>query len=143
MWIGLFYSKHTSRLFHLENSTTLPKGKDVEKVHLDINAIQNAVSLLNVELTSKEDSSRPAHLSSEVLDLSVKNGEPVNFCSVSKQSSKKDTASHPGGMSPTSKHETTPSHSPSGTSFSPNLKVTALMVMINMIQIALYLALSF
>lgn len=135
MWIGLFYSKHTSRLFHLENSTTLPKGKDVEKVHLDINAIQNAVSLLNIELTSKEDSFRPAHLSSEVLDLSVKNGEPVNFCSVSNQSRKKDIASHPGEMSP--------SHSPSGTSLSPNPKVTALMVMINMIQIALYLALSF
>ncbi|CAM4718392.1 unnamed protein product [Leuciscus chuanchicus] len=128
MWIGLFYSKHTSRLFHLENSTTLPKGKDVEKVHLDINAIQNAVSLLNVELTSKEDSSRPAHLSSEVLDLSVKNGEPVSFCSVSNQSRKKDTASHPGGMSPTSKHETTPRHSPSGTSLSPNPKVTALTI---------------
>ncbi|XP_056115730.1 uncharacterized protein tasor2 isoform X2 [Rhinichthys klamathensis goyatoka] len=122
MWIGLFYSKHTSRLFQLENSTALPKGKDVEKVHLDINAIQNAVSLLNVELTSKDDSSRPAHLSSEVLDLSVKNGEPVNFCSVSNQSRKKDTASHPGGMSPT-----TPSRSPSGTSLSPNPKVTALM----------------
>ncbi|XP_077079732.1 uncharacterized protein LOC143732486 [Siphateles boraxobius] len=127
MWIGLFYSKHTSRLFHLENSTALPKGKDVEKVHLDINAIQNAVSLLNVELTSKEDSSSPAHLSSDVLDLSVKNGEPVNFCSVSNQSREKDTASQPGGMSPTCKHGTTPSHSTSGTSLSPNPKVTALM----------------
>ncbi|KAK7136215.1 hypothetical protein R3I94_014762 [Phoxinus phoxinus] len=128
MWIGLFYSKHTSRLFHLENSTALPKGKDVEKVHLDINAIQNAVSLLNVELTSKEDST-PAHLSSEILDLSVKNGEPIqaslNFCLLSNQSRKKDTASHPGEMSPTCKHETTPSHS--GTSLSPNPKVTALM----------------
>ncbi|XP_039521057.1 uncharacterized protein tasor2 isoform X4 [Pimephales promelas] len=118
MWIGLFYSKHTSRLFQLENCTALPKGKDVEKVHLDINAIQNAVSLLNVELTSKDDSSRP----SEVLDLSVKNGEPVNFCSVSNQSRKKDTASNPGGISPT-----TPSRSPSGTSLSLNPKVTALM----------------
>lgn len=140
MWIGLFYSKHTSRLFHLENSTALPKGKDVEKVHLDINAIQNAVSMLNVELTSKEDSSRPAHLSSEVLDLSVKNGEPVNFCSISNQSRKKDTASHAGGMSPTCKEETTPSHSPSGTSLSPKPKVRGSMVMI---KFALYLALSF
>ncbi|XP_051758450.1 uncharacterized protein LOC127517196 isoform X3 [Ctenopharyngodon idella] len=127
MWIGLFYSKHTSRLFHLENSTALSKGKDVEKVHLDINAIQNAVSLLNVELSSKEDSSRPVPLSTEVLDLSVKNGEPVNLCSVSNQSRIKDTASHPGGMSPTCKHETAPSHSPSGTSLSLNPKVTTMM----------------
>ncbi|XP_067250590.1 protein TASOR 2 isoform X1 [Chanodichthys erythropterus] len=127
MWIGLFYSKHTSRLFHLENSTALPKGKDVEKVHLDINAIQNAVSLLNVELSSKEDSSRSVPLSTEVLDLSVKNGEPVNLCSVSNQSRIKDTASHPGGISPTCKHEKAPSHSPSGRSLSLNPKVTTMM----------------
>ncbi|XP_067270398.1 protein TASOR 2 isoform X2 [Pseudorasbora parva] len=117
MWIGLFYSKHTSRLFHLENSTALPKGNDVEKVHLDINAIQSAVSMLNVELSSKEDSIRSVQLSSEVLDLSVKNGEPVSLCSVSDQSRQKDTASH----------ETTPRHSPSGKSLSPISKVTALM----------------
>lgn len=126
MWIGLFYSKSTSRLFHLENSTILPKGKDIEKVHLDKNAIQSAVSLLNVELNTKEGSPKPAHLSSGVLDLSVKNGEPVTPCSISNQSRTKDTASEPVGIS-SKKHETPTKHSSAGTSGSPS-QVEALMV---------------
>ncbi|XP_016323777.1 uncharacterized protein tasor2 isoform X3 [Sinocyclocheilus anshuiensis] len=126
MWIGLFYSKHTSRLFHLENSTALPKEKEVEIVHLDINAIQNAVSLLSVDLSQKADSAKPVHVSSEVLDLSVKNDEPVNLHSVSNQCKSKDTASQPGEMS-SHKHEMAPRHSPSGTSLSSSPKVTALM----------------
>ncbi|XP_009302060.1 uncharacterized protein tasor2 isoform X1 [Danio rerio] len=125
MWIGLFYSKSTSRLFHLENSTILPKGKDIEKVHLDKNAIQSAVSLLNVELNTKEGSPKPAHLSSGVLDLSVKNGEPVTPCSISDQSRTKDTASEPVGIS-SKKHETPTKHSSAGTSGSPS-QVEALM----------------
>ncbi|XP_056319983.1 uncharacterized protein tasor2 isoform X2 [Danio aesculapii] len=125
MWIGLFYSKSTSRLFHLENSTILPKGKDIEKVHLDKNAIQSAVSLLNVELNTKEGSSKPVHVSSGVLDLSVKNGEHVTPCSVSTRSTTKDTASEPVGIL-SKKHETPPRHSSSGTSGSPS-RVKALM----------------
>ncbi|XP_058640088.1 protein TASOR 2 isoform X2 [Onychostoma macrolepis] len=126
MWIGLFYSKPTSRLFHLENCTALPKEKNVEMVHLDINAIQNAVSLLNVDLSQKADSAKPVHVSSEVLDLSVKNDEPVSLHSVSDQSKSKDTASQPGEIS-SHKHETALRRSPSGTSLSSSPKVTALM----------------
>ncbi|XP_016145914.1 uncharacterized protein tasor2 isoform X2 [Sinocyclocheilus grahami] len=126
MWIGLFYSKPTSRLFHLENCTALPKEKNVEIVHLDINAIQNAVSLLNVDLSQEADSAKPVHVSSEVLDLSVKNYEPVNLHSASDQSIRKDTASQPGEMS-SHKHETAPRRSPSGASLSSSPKVTALM----------------
>uniref|UniRef100_A0A8C2GFF0 Transcription activation suppressor family member 2 n=1 Tax=Cyprinus carpio TaxID=7962 RepID=A0A8C2GFF0_CYPCA len=123
MWIGLFYSKTTSRLFHLENCAALPKEKKVEMVHLDINAIQNAVSLLNVDLSQKVDSAKP--VSSEVLDLSVKNDEPANLHLVSNQTTRKDTASQPGEMS-FYKHKTAPRHSPSGTSLSSSPKVTAL-----------------
>ncbi|XP_016107841.1 LOW QUALITY PROTEIN: uncharacterized protein [Sinocyclocheilus grahami] len=126
MWIGLFYSKPTSRLFHLENSTALPKEKEVEIVNLDINAIQNAVSLLSVDLSQKADSAKPVHVSSEVLDLSVKNDEPVNLHSVSNQCKSKDTASQFGEMS-SHKHEMAPRHSPTGTSLSSSPKVTALM----------------
>ncbi len=128
MWIGLFYSKTTSRLFQLENCTALPKEKNVEMVNLDINAIQNAVSLLNVDLRLKAESATPVHVSSEVLDLSAKNDEPVNLHSVSNQSKIKDTASQPGEMS-SHKHETAPRRSPSGTSLSSSPKVTELMVM--------------
>ncbi|XP_052460754.1 uncharacterized protein LOC128018918 isoform X2 [Carassius gibelio] len=126
MWIGLFYSKTSSRLFHLENSTALSKEKEAEIVHLDINAIQNAVSLLNVDLTQKADSSKPVHVSSEVLDLSVKNEEPVNLRSVSNRCKSIDTASQPGEMS-SQKHEMAPRRSPSGTGLSSSPKVTALM----------------
>lgn len=128
MWIGLFYSKTSSRLFHLENSAALSKEKEVEIVHLDINAIQNAVSLLNVDLSQKADSSKPVHVPSEILDLSVKNDEPVNLRSVSNQCKSIDTASQPGEMS-FYKHKTAPRHSPSGTSLSSSPKVTALAVM--------------
>lgn len=96
-------------------------------VHLDINAIQNAVSLLHVDLSQKPDSAKTVHVASEVLDLSVKNDEPVNLHSVSNQSKRKDTASQPGEIS-SHKHETAPRRSPSGTSLS-SPKVTALMVM--------------
>ncbi|XP_042617709.1 uncharacterized protein LOC109102327 isoform X2 [Cyprinus carpio] len=126
MWIGLFYSKTSSRLFHLENSAALSKEKEVEIVHLDINAIQNAVSLLNVDLSQKADSSKPVHVPSEILDLSVKNDEPVNLRSVSNQCKSIDTASQPGEMS-SPKHEMAPRRSPSGTSLSSSPKVTALM----------------
>ncbi|XP_026124856.1 uncharacterized protein LOC113106975 isoform X2 [Carassius auratus] len=120
MWIGLFYSKATSRLFHLENCTAFPKEKTVEMVHLDINAIQNAVSLLNVDLSQKEDS---------VLDLSVKNDEPANLNLVSDQSTKKGTASQ------SNRHETAPRHSPSGTSLSSSPKVTALVNYRNLVDV--------
>lgn len=96
-------------------------------VHLDINAIQNAVSLLKVDLSQNADSAKPVHVASEVLDLSVKNDEPVNLHSVSNQSKRKDTASQPGEIS-SHKHEMAPRRSPSGTSLS-SPKVTALMVM--------------
>ncbi|XP_043103207.1 uncharacterized protein tasor2 isoform X2 [Puntigrus tetrazona] len=128
MWIGLFYSNPTSRLFHLENCTAFAKEKNVEMVHLDINAIQNAVSLLNVDLSKKADSAKPVHVSSDVLDLSVKNDEPVNLHSdlLSNQSKRKDTASEPGDLS-SHEHEMTPRHSPSGKSISSSPKVTAFM----------------
>ncbi|XP_073675094.1 uncharacterized protein tasor2 [Garra rufa] len=126
MWIGLFYSKATSRLFHLENCNALPKEKEVEMVNLDINAIQNAVSLLNVDLSQKADSAKPVLASSEVLDLSVKNDEPVSLQSVSYQSKRKDGVSQPGEKS-THKQEMTPKGSSSRTSHSSNPKVTALM----------------
>ncbi|XP_050972415.1 uncharacterized protein tasor2 isoform X3 [Labeo rohita] len=124
MWIGLFYSKPTSRLFHLENCNALPKEKEVEMVHLDINAIQNAVSLLNVDLSQKADSAKPVHASSEVLDLSVKNDEPANLRSVTNQSKRKDSASQPGE---TSSHKKKTGPRCSGTSLSSNPKVRTLM----------------
>ncbi|KAL1270236.1 hypothetical protein QQF64_032525 [Cirrhinus molitorella] len=122
MWIGLFYSKPTSRLFHLENCNALPKEKEVEMVHLDRNAIQNAVSLLNVDLSQNADSAKPVLVSSEVLDLSVKNDEPVSL----HESKRKDGAPQPGETS-SHKQEKTPRRSSSGASLSSSPKVTALM----------------
>ncbi|XP_051508712.1 uncharacterized protein LOC127414603 [Myxocyprinus asiaticus] len=114
MWIGLYYSKSTSRLFDLDNSTALPKGKDTAKVKQDRNPIQTPASLPSVELRSNEDPVRALHLSSDILDLSVKNSEPVNLHSVSNQSSEDNIASH-SGVILCHEHETAPRHLPSGT----------------------------
>lgn len=118
MWIGLFYSKSTSRLFHLENSTALSKGKDNMNAK-DKQGVDPMQASLNVKLNLKEDS--PLHLHSDILDLSVKNCEPVTIHLGLQQSIGDDTMSHTQVAS----HEMETKH----LSSSPNVpKVTALMV---------------
>ncbi|XP_051949846.1 uncharacterized protein tasor2 [Xyrauchen texanus] len=127
MWIGLYYSKSTSRLFDLDNITALPKGKNTAKVQQDRNPIQTLASLPSVELRSKEGPTLPLRLSSDILDLSVKNSEPVNLHSVSKQSSEDNIATH-SGVILCHKHETAPRHLPSGTKVTFTIPtLTALM----------------
>ncbi|KAI7797992.1 putative protein FAM208B [Triplophysa rosa] len=122
MWIGLFYSKSASRLFHLENSAALSKEKDnVDgKDKQDVDLMQTPVSSLNVNLNLEEDSPKALHLHSGILDLSVKNCEPVNLHLGLQQSKGDDTVLHPGVGS----QEIAQKNSPSGPS-SP--KVTAFM----------------
>lgn len=122
MWIALFYSKSTSRLFHLENSTALSKGKDNMDVKdkQDVDPMKTPMASLNVKLNLKEDLPKALHLPSEILDLSVKNCEPVNLHLSLQQSRGDDTVSHTQVAS----HEMEPNHSSSGPSIS---KVTALM----------------
>ncbi|XP_051524556.1 uncharacterized protein LOC127423914 isoform X2 [Myxocyprinus asiaticus] len=126
MWIGLFYSKSTSRLFLLDSSTALPKRKETANVQQDRNPIQTP-SLLSVELSSKEDPAQALPLSSDILDLSVKNCEPVNLHPVSKQSKEDNIALHSGVIS-FHKHEIAPRHLSSGTKVTFSIPtLTALM----------------
>ncbi|XP_065104408.1 uncharacterized protein tasor2 isoform X2 [Paramisgurnus dabryanus] len=121
MWIGLFYSKTTSRLFHLENSPAFPGGKDIKDVSVtqDADTIQTPMSSLNVEFNLKENFPKTLQPNSEILDLSVKNGEPVNLHLYSKQRRRHDAVSYPGVVS----HERAPKHSPSRSlSYSPKVK---------------------
>ncbi|XP_073724191.1 uncharacterized protein tasor2 isoform X2 [Misgurnus anguillicaudatus] len=125
MWIGLFYSRTTSRLFHLENSPAFPGGKDIKDVSVtqDADTIQTGMPSLNVEFNLKENLPKTLHPNSEILDLSVKNGEPVNLHLYSKQSRRHVAVSYPGVVS----HERAPKHSPSGRSLSYSPKVKELM----------------
>ncbi|XP_051964819.1 uncharacterized protein LOC127630954 isoform X2 [Xyrauchen texanus] len=124
MWIGLFYSKSTSRLFLLDSSTALPKRKETANVQQDINPIQSP-SLLSVELSSNEDQAQALPLSSDILDLSVKNCEPVNLHPVTKQSKEDNIALHSGVIS-CHKHEIAPTHFSSGTKDTSIPTLTAL-----------------
>lgn len=98
MWIGLFYSKSASRLFHLENIAALSKEKDNLDVKdkQDVDLMQTRVSSVNVNLNLEEDSHKALHLHSGIMDLSVKNCEPVNLHSGLQQSKGDDTVLHPG-----------------------------------------------
>lgn len=91
------------------------------KDNQDVDVMQTHVSSLNVKLNLKEDPPKALHLHSDILDLSVKNCEPVNLHLSSQQGRGDDTVTYLGVAS----EEMVPKHSPSGAS-SP--KVTALMV---------------
>ncbi|XP_060738073.1 uncharacterized protein tasor2 [Tachysurus vachellii] len=70
MWIGLFYSKPTSRFFHFDQI-----GPAVEKKNPEMAsqcAVQTSTSLPDVELTSKVDKPTSVDPVSDALDLSVK-----------------------------------------------------------------------
>ncbi|XP_056628835.1 uncharacterized protein tasor2 isoform X2 [Triplophysa dalaica] len=97
MWIGLFYSKSASRLFHLENIAALSKEKDNLDVKdkQDVDLMQTCVSSVNVNLNLEEDSHKALHLHSGIMDLSVKNCEPMNLHSGLQQSKGDDTVLHP------------------------------------------------
>ncbi|XP_060788342.1 uncharacterized protein tasor2 isoform X4 [Neoarius graeffei] len=82
MWIGLFYSKPTSRFFHFHNGCPTVERKNPEKV-LQC-AINKSTPPSDADLTSKED--KPASLNpvSDALDLSVKVSGAVDHCTTEK-----------------------------------------------------------
>lgn len=70
MWIGLFYSKPTSRFFHFDQICPSEEKKNPEKASQC--AAQTPTTLPDVDLTSKEDNSTSLDPVSDALDLSVK-----------------------------------------------------------------------
>lgn len=80
MWIGLFYSKPTSRFFHLDNNSPFRERKQSPKVS---DNIQASSPLTDVGGTFKEDKTSSLHPVTDVLDLSVRATEPSNHCTVS------------------------------------------------------------
>ncbi|KAK3540453.1 hypothetical protein QTP70_031004, partial [Hemibagrus guttatus] len=70
MWIGLFYSKPTSRFFHFDQMCPSVEKKNPEKASKC--AVETSTSLPDVDLTSKEDNSTSLDPVSDALDLSVK-----------------------------------------------------------------------
>ncbi|XP_066499421.1 protein TASOR 2 isoform X2 [Hoplias malabaricus] len=83
MWIGLFYSKPTSRFFHFDNCLQLEKN-DPPNVSDDMSPVQ-ATSFSFVG--SKEDGTCPPHPVSDILDLSVKVSDVSDNCTVSQKNS--------------------------------------------------------
>ncbi|XP_072537564.1 uncharacterized protein tasor2 isoform X2 [Salminus brasiliensis] len=92
MWIGLFYSKPTSRFFHFDHNCPPLERKDPPNVTSNINPTQTTTNQPDVVSSSKEDrtsSSRPA---SDILDLSVKASGPFSYCTVTPENSKENPA---------------------------------------------------
>ncbi|MCI4380631.1 hypothetical protein PGIGA_G00242210 [Pangasianodon gigas] len=78
MWIGLFYSKPTSRFFHFDHICPTVERKNPAKV-LQC-AIQTSTPLPDVDLASKEDKHTSLDPVSDALDLSVKASGAVDHC---------------------------------------------------------------
>ncbi|XP_053359520.1 uncharacterized protein tasor2 isoform X1 [Clarias gariepinus] len=76
MWIGLFYSKPTSRFFHFDHTFPTLEGKNPSDV-LQF-AIQTSSPLPDVDLSTKEDRNTSLHPGSDALDLSVKTPEAAD-----------------------------------------------------------------
>ncbi|KAI4895838.1 hypothetical protein NFI96_016993 [Prochilodus magdalenae] len=89
MWIGLFYSKPTSRFFHFDHNCPPLERKEPPKVP---DAVQATPPMSDAGLSSKEDKTSPLHPVSDILDLSVKTSGPSDQCIVLQGSS---------GVSPT------------------------------------------
>ncbi|XP_036435276.1 uncharacterized protein tasor2 isoform X2 [Colossoma macropomum] len=87
MWIGLFYSKPTSRFFHFDHNSTLLERKDPPKVPDVISPVQASPPVSDAGLSSKEDETSPLRPVSDILDLSVKVPGPSDHCIVSQGSS--------------------------------------------------------
>ncbi|TSO77778.1 Protein TASOR [Bagarius yarrelli] len=82
MWIGLFYSKPTSRLFHFDQICPSEARKNPEKtLHC---AVKNSTPLPDVDLTSTEDKHTSVDPVSDALDLSVKEPETEDYCTIEK-----------------------------------------------------------
>lgn len=77
MWIGLFYSKPTSRFFHFDHiCPTVEKKTPAEVLQCDSQA---STPLPDVDVTAKGDSTSKDPVS-DALDLSVKASEAVDDC---------------------------------------------------------------
>ncbi|KAF5905546.1 protein FAM, partial [Clarias magur] len=76
MWIGLFYSKPTSRFFHFDHTFPTLERKNPSDV-LQF-AIQTSSSVSDVDLSTKEDKNTSLRLGSDALDLSVKTPEAAD-----------------------------------------------------------------
>lgn len=72
MWIGLFYSKPTSRFFHFDHSGPTLERKNPAKVLL------SSTPLPNVDVTSKATKPPSSESAFDALDLSVKAPEAVD-----------------------------------------------------------------
>ncbi|KAL7884690.1 hypothetical protein AOLI_G00074600 [Acnodon oligacanthus] len=87
MWIGLFYSKPTSRFFHFDQNSTLLERKDSLKVPDVTSPVQASPPVSDAGLSAKEDRASPLRPVSDILDLSVKASGPSDQCIVSQGSS--------------------------------------------------------
>lgn len=87
MWIGLFYSKRTSRFFHFDQNSPPLERKDAPNVPNTISLIQATSKQPSKE--DKDDSMRPA---ADILDLSVKTSGPSSNCTVTQGNCKESPA---------------------------------------------------
>uniref|UniRef100_A0A4W4H7S8 DUF3715 domain-containing protein n=1 Tax=Electrophorus electricus TaxID=8005 RepID=A0A4W4H7S8_ELEEL len=89
MWIGLFYSKSTSRFFHFDQNCP-PLDLNPSQ---SIGPVQPAVPLPDVGLGSSEDRTTSVQPGPDILDLSLKASGPVSHCTMSQGSSEEDQPS--------------------------------------------------
>ncbi|KAF4072526.1 hypothetical protein AMELA_G00264040 [Ameiurus melas] len=78
MWIGLFYSKPTSRFFHFDQ--ICPTGERKTPATLLQCAVQTSTLLPDVDLASKKDKPASSDPVADALDLSVKPSGAVDLC---------------------------------------------------------------
>lgn len=78
MWIGLFYSKPTSRFFHFDHIYPTVEGKNPATM-LQC-AIQNSTPLPDADVTSKGENPTSLDPILDALDLSVKASGDVDQC---------------------------------------------------------------
>ncbi|XP_022526319.2 uncharacterized protein tasor2 isoform X1 [Astyanax mexicanus] len=113
MWIGLFYSKRTSRFFHFDQNCAPLEKKDPPHVPNTISPIQAASKQPGVHLSSKEDKDDSLRPAADILDLSVKTSGPSSNCTVTQGNSKERPAT--SSDTKTSLVNTTESKKPSTT----------------------------
>lgn len=83
MWIGLFYSKPTSRFFHFDHTGPTLEKQNPAKVSQCANQCAST-PLPDVDVTSKVDKPTSSEPAFDALDLSVKAPEAADDCTVGK-----------------------------------------------------------
>lgn len=93
MWIGLFYSKPTSRFFHFDQNCPPLERKDQPNVPNTISLIEATAKQPDVGSSSKEDRTSSLRPALDILDLSVKTSGPSGHCTVTQENSKESPVS--------------------------------------------------